>query len=59
MIRVVIDTNVLVSANIKTAGAEARALDLVATRRLQPSLRRTTIEGLLATKKRPGRRLLT
>jgi putative PIN family toxin of toxin-antitoxin system len=35
MIRVVIDTNVLVSANIKTKGAEARVLDLVATGRLQ------------------------
>jgi putative PIN family toxin of toxin-antitoxin system len=35
MIRVVIDTNVLVSANIKTMGAEARVLDLVAAGRLQ------------------------
>jgi|SRR5205085_6063915 len=34
MIKVVIDTNVIISANIKDEGAEARLLDLVAHRKL-------------------------
>jgi putative PIN family toxin of toxin-antitoxin system len=57
MIRVVIDTNVLVSANIKTKGSEARVLDLVATGRLQLYISQPILSEYQGVLTRPKLRL--
>lgn len=54
MIRIVLDTNVVVSAHLKDKGAEARVLDLVANQRIslyvsEPIL--TEYEGVLSRRK--------
>jgi predicted nucleic acid-binding protein len=57
MIRVVIDTNVVVSADIKTEGAEARVLDLVAARRAQLYISESILAEYQGVLTRPKRRL--
>lgn len=53
MIRVVIDTNVIVSANIKDEGAEALVLNLVANRYLQLYVSAATLKEYEAVLARP------
>lgn len=55
--RVVIDTNVIVSANIKDEGAEALVLNLVANRYLQLYVSAATLEECEAVLARPKLRL--
>lgn len=57
MIRVVLDTNVLVSAAIKTEGAEAAALDFVAQHHATLVVSEATVAEYIEVLRRPRLRL--